>query len=128
MSVSKEFLELVSKDDAVKEELSGAAFAALLDLLKEKGLAEEAGKAVDAAAAAVAKAHGFKAEAMEEASEDELKAVAGGKIIHVRDSNSRIIHWKGIRANNNDDNNDDDECTCDMWGIGIDGADRFFAR
>ena len=79
MAVSKEFLELVSKDAAVKEELNGATFKALLDLLKDKGFAKEAAKAVDTAMTAVAEAHGFKPEAMEEVNEDELKAVAGGK-------------------------------------------------
>ena len=49
-----------------------------LEFLKEKGLEDEAGKAIEKATEAVAEAHGIKAEAMEEASEDELKAVAGG--------------------------------------------------
>ncbi|MBR6901908.1 MAG: bacteriocin, partial [Synergistaceae bacterium] len=79
MSVNKKLFELASKDDKVKAELNEATFKALFDLLKEKGFAEDAAEAVDTAMTKVAEAHGIKSEAMEELSEDELKAVAGGK-------------------------------------------------
>ena len=78
MSVNKKLFELASKDDKVKAELNEATFKALFDLLKEKGFAEDAAEAVDTAMTKVAEAHGIKSEAMEELSEDELKAVAGG--------------------------------------------------
>lgn len=78
MSGTKEFFDLVSKDKDVKLELGTESLKALKALLEEKGLKDEARKALDEAAVKVAKAHGFDFNAMEKLSEDELKAVAGG--------------------------------------------------
>ena len=78
MSGTKEFFELLAKDKDVKLELGTESLKALKALLEEKGLKDEAHKALDEAAVKVAKAHGFDFNAMEELSEDELKAVAGG--------------------------------------------------
>ncbi len=78
MSGTKEFFDLVSKDKDVKIEFGTEVLKALNALLAEKGLKAEAMKAIDAAAAKVAKAQGFDLNAMEEMSEDEMKAVAGG--------------------------------------------------
>ncbi len=77
MSDSKKFFELASKDAAVKAELEKASFEALKALLAAKGLQAEAQKALEEAAGKVAKAHGFDL-SMDEVSEDELQAVAGG--------------------------------------------------
>ena len=78
MSLNKNFLEAVSKDEALKSELEQATLAALGEFLKSKGLEAEAGKVAEAAIEKVAEAHGFKADEMEEVSTDELEAVAGG--------------------------------------------------
>lgn len=78
MSGTKEFFELLAKDKDVKLELGTESLKALKALLEEKGLKDEAHKALDEAVSKVAKAHGFDFNAMEELSEDELKAVAGG--------------------------------------------------
>ena len=78
MSGTKEFFDLVSKDKDVKIELSTEVVMALRAVLDEKGLSDEAQKAVEAVTAKVAKAHGFDLSAMEELSEDEMLAVAGG--------------------------------------------------
>ncbi len=78
MKVNKKFLEAVSKDEALKVELEQAALEALGEFLKSKGLEAEARKIAEAATEKVAEAHGFRADDMEEISDDELKAVAGG--------------------------------------------------
>ncbi len=78
MKVNKKFLEAVSKDEALKAELEQAALAALGEFLKSKGLEAEAGKITEAATEKVAEAHGFRADDMEEISDDELKSVVGG--------------------------------------------------
>jgi bacteriocin-like protein len=78
MSGTKEFFALLAKDKDVKLELGTESLKALKALLEEKGLKDEAHKALDEAVSKVAKAHGFDFGAMEELSEDELKAVAGG--------------------------------------------------
>lgn len=78
MSGTKEFFELLAKDKDVKLELGTESIKALKALLEEKGLKDEAHKALDEAVSKVAKAHGFDFGAMEGLSEDELKAVAGG--------------------------------------------------
>lgn len=78
MSGTKEFLALVSKDKDVKLELAVETVTALRTLLAEKGLSDEAQKAVEAVMSKTAKAHGFDINAMYELDEDELKAVAGG--------------------------------------------------
>ena len=75
----------------------------MFDLLKKKGLEEEATKAVDTAMTAVAEAHGFKAEAIEELNEDELKAVAGGVC---------GCRWGGVGSLL------DDYCSCGSRGVG----------
>ena len=66
MSDSKKFFELVAKDNAVKAELEKASLEALKTLLAEKGLKDEAVKALSGAAAKVAEAHGLKLGGMEE--------------------------------------------------------------
>ena len=78
MTVSKKFLEAVSKDKALNAEVDKATLEALGAFLKAKGLEDEAAKAAEAAMEKIAEAHGFKAEAMEAVSADELEAVAGG--------------------------------------------------
>ena len=80
MSGTKEFFDLVSKDKDVKIELGAETIKALMALLAEKGLKDDAKKAIDAVTAKVAKAHGFDLSAMEELSADEMQAVAGGDI------------------------------------------------
>lgn len=82
MSAMKEFFDLVSKDKNVKIELGTESVKALVALLAEKGLKNDAQKAIDAVTAKVAKAHGFDLNAMEELSLDEMSAVAGGKSGH----------------------------------------------
>ena len=81
----KKFLEQVSKDKALQEELQEAQGEALGALLKDKGLEDAAAKAGTEAMLKVASAHGFKLTAedletakLEALSENELKAVAGG--------------------------------------------------
>ena len=78
MTVNKNFLEAVSKDSALQEEVEHAALEALCELLKAKGLEEDAAKITEAALEKVAEAHEFKSDEMVELSEDELEAVAGG--------------------------------------------------
>ena len=79
MSGTKEFFDLASKDKDVKLELGTETIKALMALLAEKGLKDDAKKAIDAVTAKVAKAHGFDLNAMQELSADDMKAVAGGK-------------------------------------------------
>ena len=79
MSSTKEFFNLISKDVNVKVELGEASIRALMALAKEKGLADDAKKAIEEVTLKVALAHGFDLNASEEISEDELDAVAGGK-------------------------------------------------
>ena len=74
----KEFFELVAKDKAVQAELEKASLEALKAFVESKGLAGEAQKVLKDVVAKVAEAHGFKLGGMEELSEEELKAVAGG--------------------------------------------------
>lgn len=78
MSAMKEFFDLVSKDKDVKIELGEEALRALTELLAEKGLKDDARRVLEAAREKVAEAHGFKPGEMEELSEDEMQAVAGG--------------------------------------------------
>lgn len=78
MAVSKKFLEAASKDANLQRDLDKATIVALGKFLKEKGLEAEAGKIASEVMEKFAEAHGFKAEAMESISEDELEAVAGG--------------------------------------------------
>ena len=82
MSTAKEFFDLVSKDQDVKIELGEEALRALTELLTEKGLQDDARRALEAVAEKVAETHGFKFGEMEELSEDELAAVAGGSCTH----------------------------------------------
>ena len=79
MSGTKEFFDLVAKDKDVKIELGTETLKALTALLAEKGLKDEARKTIDAVMMKVAEAHGFKLFDMEELSEEELAAVAGGE-------------------------------------------------
>ncbi|MBQ7592903.1 MAG: hypothetical protein IJU48_00965 [Synergistaceae bacterium] len=88
MSTTKEFFNLVSKDVNVKLELGEASLKALMELAKEKGLADEAKKALEDVTAKVAEAHGFDLNATEELSENELEAVAGGY-----DCNQCTAYW-----------------------------------
>ena len=78
MSAAKEFFDLVSKDKDVKIELGEESLRALTELLAEKGLKDDARRVLEAVAEKVAETHGFKFGEMEELSEDELAAVAGG--------------------------------------------------
>ena len=78
MSTTKEFFDLVSNDANVKLELGEASIKALMALMTEKGLQDDAKKAIEDVTAKVAEAHGFDLNATEELSEDELEAVAGG--------------------------------------------------
>ena len=78
MAVSKEYLVAVSQDATLRAEAENAAFEALVDFLKERGLEEEAGKAIEAATEKFAEAHGFKPEYSGSLDLDELDAVAGG--------------------------------------------------
>lgn len=59
MSSTKEFFNLVSKDANVKIELGEASIEALLALMKEKGLQDDAKKALEEVTVKVAEAHGF---------------------------------------------------------------------
>ena len=78
MSAMKEFYDLVSKDRDLKLELSTEVVMALRALLDEKGLSDEAQKAVEAVTAKVAEAHGIDINAMDEIDDEEMLAVAGG--------------------------------------------------
>ncbi len=78
MTINKKFLEAASKDSALQAEVEHAVLEALGDFMKAKGLEEEAAKIREAAAEKVAEAHGFTSDEMEELSDDELEAVAGG--------------------------------------------------
>ncbi len=78
MSATKEFFDLVSKDASVKAELGEASIKALVELAAKKGFQDDAKKALEAAAAKVAAAHGLKFGGVAELSEQELAAVAGG--------------------------------------------------
>ena len=84
MPVSKEYLEAVSKDPALRAEAEQASLEALGELLEERGLEDEAAKVLEAAAEKVARAHGFEPvdedEGAEKLSLDELDAVAGGGV------------------------------------------------
>lgn len=103
MTVSKKFFEAVSKDEALKAELEQATLEALGEFLKSKGLEEETGKIAEAAMTKVAEAHGFKADEMQEVSEDELKAVAGGYC---------SCNYPGAGTGTQD-------CTCSHYGSGM---------
>ena len=78
MSSTKEFFDLVSKDANVKIELGEASLKALLSLMAEKGLGDDAKKVIEDVTTKIAEARGFDLNATEELSEDELDAVAGG--------------------------------------------------
>ncbi|MBQ7592909.1 MAG: hypothetical protein IJU48_00995 [Synergistaceae bacterium] len=82
MSTTKEFFNLVSNNANVKMELGEASLKALIALMTEKGLQDDAKKAIEEITAKVAEAHGFDLNAPEELSEDELEAVAGGTCPH----------------------------------------------
>ncbi len=80
MSAMKEFFDLVSKDKDVKIELGEESLRALTELLAEKGLKDDARRVLEAVTAKVAETHGFKFGEMEELSDGELEAVAGGAL------------------------------------------------
>ena len=85
MAISKEFFEAVSKDQDLRAEVDEAGYEALGELLKAKGLEEEAGKALEEAAEKVAAAHGFEPAGGAELDIDDLEGVSGGaKIIIVK--------------------------------------------
>ena len=89
MAISKEFLEAVSKDPDLRAEVDEAGFEALGELLKAKGLEEEAAKALDEAAEKVAAAHGFEPAGGEELAIDDLEGVSGGqKVIVIKNMES----------------------------------------
>ncbi len=121
MTVSKKFLEAASKDSALKAELEQATLEALGEFLKSKGLEAEAGKIADAAMTKVAEAHGFKADEMEELSEDELKAVAGGKCAcPVVGGGTGTGKQCGCVLGGKGHNNSGQGCVCFVGGGGID--------
>ncbi len=62
----------------MKTELGLETVKALTALLAENGLKDDARKAIEEVTAKVAKAHGFDLNAVDELSDDELGAVAGG--------------------------------------------------
>ena len=72
MAISKEFLEAVSKDPDLEAEVYEAEYGALGELLKAKGLEEEA-------AEKVAAAHGFEPAGDAELDIDDLEGVSGGQ-------------------------------------------------
>ena len=78
MSDAKKFFELAASDKSVQSALEKASLEALKSLVESKGLSGEAQKVLKDAMTKVAEAHGFNLGAMEELSEEELKAVAGG--------------------------------------------------
>ncbi len=79
MSDSKKFFELVTSDKAVQAELEKASFEGLKALVAEKGLNNEAQKALADAAAKVADAHGFTLGRVDEIFPEDMKTVAGGE-------------------------------------------------
>ena len=79
MAISKEFLEAVSKDPDLEAEVYEAEYGALGELLKAKGLEEEAAKALEEAAEKVAAAHGFEPAGDAELDIDDLEGVSGGQ-------------------------------------------------
>ena len=79
MSTTKEFFALVSNDKDVKLELGEASLKALISLLREKGLRDDARKTLEEVTAKVAEAHGFDLKsAVEKLDDDELDVAAGG--------------------------------------------------
>ena len=70
------------KDVNVKIELGEESLKALMAFAAEKGLQNDARRVLEAVTAKLAEAHGFKLGEMEELSEDELAAVAGGSCTH----------------------------------------------
>ena len=108
MALSKKFLDAVSKDPALKAEVDNAVLGTLNEFLKARGLTDEAGKATASAMEKIAEAHGFKAEAMEEVDEDEMKAVAGGGTCSCEPSGSGS-GWVF-------------KCTCEYAGAGSGGG------
>ena len=83
MAISKEFLEAVSKDPDLEAEVYEAEYGALGELLKAKGLEEEAAKALEEAAEKVAAAHGFEPAGDAELDIDDLEGVSGGQKVIV---------------------------------------------
>ena len=89
MAVSKEFYEAASRDEALRAELERATLEAFGELLKERGLEEEAAKATEAAAEKVAEAHGFELADAAELDIDDLEGVSGGmKIVVIKSPKS----------------------------------------
>ena len=80
MAVSKKFLQAVSEDEALKAEVARASYEALGELLKEKGLEDEAAQVLAAAAEKVAEAHGFEPADGDALDIDDLEEVSGGMI------------------------------------------------
>ena len=78
MSTTKEFFNLVSNDKDVKLELGEASLKALISLLAEKGMSDDARKTLEEVTVKFAEAHGFDLNAREKLDDDELDAVAGG--------------------------------------------------
>ena len=78
MPISKKFLQAVSEDEALKAEVARASYEALGELLKEKGLEDEAAQVLAAAAEKVAEAHGFELADDDAIDIDDLEDVSGG--------------------------------------------------
>ena len=83
MAVSKEFLEAMSNDGDLKSEVERATFGALDELLKEKGIEEEAARAMEAAMEKVAASHGFESADPDDLGLDDLEGVSGGMKIEI---------------------------------------------
>ena len=78
MAISKKFLQAVSEDKDLEKEVVQASFEALGELLKERGLEDEAAEVLSAAAEKVAEAHGFEPADDDELDIDDLEEVSGG--------------------------------------------------
>ena len=78
MAVSKKFLQAVTEDEALEAEVVRASYEALGELLKEKGLEDEATQVLAAAAEKVAEAHGFELADDDALDIDDLEDVSGG--------------------------------------------------
>ncbi len=95
MPSMKNFFESILKDKDLKIEFDEEIMKALLSLLEQKGLKDEAVKMLATVTEKFSEAHGFKPSEMEELSEEELEAIAGGghflsRILH------RILHVRSV--------------------------------
>ena len=113
---AKKFLAFASKDEALKKELTGAKNVdTVLELAKANGFE--------------LKAEDFNSEAMEEISEDEMQAVAGGRTNEVTSSCScnnvgSGLTWELACSCNKSGNgynttNGGWRCGCGYFGLGL---------